>query len=174
MVGLAAAGLVVLLEVINVAGTWVWLTDTRRHVRLEAAVGVGVASLGTGACGFLTYGLIGAVAPAGLLFAVHLTFRLNQRPAVLPRVVQRVRIVPAPVPAQDDQRDEDGTQDAPDTEPVPLSSVPTAEDEDVITALVARDGRVPGIGTIAREHSIGKDKAARCKREAERRRGEAA
>ncbi len=42
MTGLAAVGLVVLLEVINVAGTWTWLTDTRTRVRWEAGVGVGV------------------------------------------------------------------------------------------------------------------------------------
>jgi hypothetical protein len=93
MTGIAVAGLVVLLEVINVSGTWVWLTDKRWYARVEAAIGVGGASLVTGWCGALSYGVIGLVAPIGLLFAVHQTYRLNQ-PA--PRVLaQRLRIVPA-------------------------------------------------------------------------------
>lgn len=192
MVGIAAAGLVVLLEVINVAGTWTWLTDTRRHVRIEAGIGVGAASLVTGWCGLLTYGPIGAVAPAGLLFAVHLVFRLNQPAPVPSRVLARVvpsrPTVPAglreasrvswPKPSRPPAETirVAGYQPVPqdeDTEPVPLSSVATGEDEDVITALLSRDA-IPGIGAIAREYGIGKDKATRCKRAAERRRSEAA
>lgn len=185
MVGLAVAGLVVLLEVINVSGTWVWLTDTRRHVRLEAGVGVGVASLVTGLCGFLSFGPIGAVAPAGLLFAVHLVFRLNQpgqQDTVPSRVIARIPIVPASRPAVPDGGDGDGPETAPvpalssvpTGEDTPLSSVPASEDEAVILALVRHPGKLPGVGAIAAEHRIGKDKATRYKTEALRRRGEAA
>lgn len=67
--------LVGLLEVVNVAGTWTWLSDERGHVRGEAALGVALASLVTGLCGALTYGALGLVAPAGLLAAVHLVSR---------------------------------------------------------------------------------------------------
>lgn len=199
MTGAAVLGLVVLLEVINVAGTWTWLTDTRAHVRWEAFGGVGVASIVTGACGALTYGLIGLVAPAGLLFAVHLTFRLNQ-PAVPSQVSGQDgerdgvpsredavpsagRMEPPPVPARvPDDQDSVPTIPAPvpsrrddqDTGPIPITSaVPLARDEVYIAELVERD-TVPGIGAIATEFGIGKTKAARCKAEAQRRRGEAA
>lgn len=85
MTGAVGLSLVGLLEVVNVAGTWTWITDQRRHVRLEAAVGVGLASTVTGVCGALTYGALGLVAPAGLLAAVHLVSRMwTAVPAAVP------------------------------------------------------------------------------------------
>jgi hypothetical protein len=76
---LAATALVVLLEVVNVVGTWTWLVDPDTRIQWEAAIGVGASSLVTGICGVISYGLIGLVAPAGVLFTVHLVGRLTHR-----------------------------------------------------------------------------------------------
>jgi len=76
---LAATALVVLLEVVNVVGTWTWLVDPETRIQWEAAIGVGAASLVTAVCGVLSYGPIGLVAPAGVLFTVHLVSRLTHR-----------------------------------------------------------------------------------------------
>lgn len=81
MLGLPVAGLVVLLEVVNVVGAWSWITDPRTHVRVESAAAVLVASTVTGICGVLTYGPIGLVAPLGLLAAVHGVSRMWTVPA---------------------------------------------------------------------------------------------
>lgn len=81
MVGLPVAGLVVLLEVVNVVGAWSWITDPRTHVRWESALAVLVASTVTGICGAITYGPLGVVAPLGLLAAVHGVSRMWTVPA---------------------------------------------------------------------------------------------
>jgi hypothetical protein len=64
MMGVPAAGLVVLLEVVNVVGSWAVITDTRTHVRVESLIGVTTASTVTGICGVSTYGGLGVVAPS--------------------------------------------------------------------------------------------------------------
>lgn len=81
-----AVALVVLLEVVNIAGTWTWMSDRRGHVQWEAGIGVLFASTVTGACGLLSYGLIGIVPALGVLFTVHLTGRLThaKQPAAKP------------------------------------------------------------------------------------------
>jgi hypothetical protein len=95
MTGVVPIALVVLLEVVNVVGTWVWMTDPRAHVQVEAASGVAVASIYSGICAVLSYGIGGAIAPAGVLFTVHLAGRLVRRPAAPPEAAAH----PAPVPA---------------------------------------------------------------------------
>lgn len=81
MKGVVPFALVVLLEVVNVAGTWTWMSDDRAHVQWEAAAGVGAASIVTGVCGILSYGPVGVVPAIGVLFTVHLVGRLRHRPA---------------------------------------------------------------------------------------------
>lgn len=79
MAAIPAVALVVLLEVINVAGTWTWMVDDRTRVQWEAGVGVGVASFVTGACGLAEYSWLGIVPAVGVLFTVHLVGRLSHR-----------------------------------------------------------------------------------------------
>ena len=79
-----------LLEVVAVAGTWIWMTDPR--LRLEAAAAVGMASAVTGIGGVAAYGWFGIVAPLGLIVTVHLIARAwtERRPAV-----ESTSVVPA-------------------------------------------------------------------------------
>ncbi|MFE7203812.1 hypothetical protein ACFU8R_26445 [Pseudonocardia alni] len=84
-----------LLEVVAVAGTWIWMTDPR--LRLEAAAAVGMASTVTGIGGVAAYGWFGIVAPLGLIVTVHLIARAwtERRPAV-----ESTSVVPASTETQ--------------------------------------------------------------------------
>lgn len=96
-----------LLEVVAVAGTWIWMTDPR--LRLEAAAAVGMASTVTGIGGVAAYGWFGIVAPLGLIVTVHLIARAwtDPRPAGEP---------PSVVPASTENHVTTDTQVATDSQ----------------------------------------------------------
>lgn len=104
MQGQVPLALVGLLEVVNIAGTWTWITDGRTRVRVEAAVGVAAASSVTAVCGALTYGALGVAAPVGLLVAVHLVSRMWSTPAPPPAVPVIAEPEPVAVAAGPDRR----------------------------------------------------------------------
>lgn len=122
MEGVVPYALVALLEVVNVAGTWTWMTDRRTRVQVEAALGVGAASVVTGICGVLSYGPIGVVPAAGVLFTVHLVGRLARQPEAAAPVAPGA-FVPlhrhAATPVQP---------------PAPVWGPPTAEDREPVLA----------------------------------------
>lgn len=177
MQGLVQPMLVGVLELLSLGCAWGWVTTEDSKLKREFASVMGVASAVSAVAGFLAFGLVGLVAPAALIAAVHVTSRMwvipQDKPEVADPLPQEATIPPA-VPALaepvDAGQDEDSIED---TCPVPvLSSVPTGRDvEDVVSALLSRD-KLPGIGAIAGEFGIGKGKATQCKSEALRRREE--
>lgn len=161
MRGLALAAVVVVLEVTNVLGTWVLLTDSRRHACVEAGVFVGAASLVTGWCGVLTYGPIGLVGPAFVLAGVELA-RLGATSPTPRPIVEPKTVLDAGVPVHPDDRTPDEPGQAPTTTPTEEAPerAPSPSDEDIVAQLLTRDP-TPGRDAVCTEFRCGKTKAER-------------
>lgn len=149
-----------LLEVVAVAGTWIWMTDPR--LRLEAAAAVGMASTVTGIGGVAAYGWFGIVAPLGLIVTVHLIARAwtEPRPAwepssVVPASTEVQVSTESPVPTEiaPEQIAIGYLDDVTDQHPVPegAGTVEDAEELAEVRRIVAR-GR--GRGTVAAELGV--------------------
>ncbi|MCD2193555.1 hypothetical protein LQ327_09180 [Actinomycetospora endophytica] len=191
MRGLALAAIVVVLEVTNVLGTWVLLTDTRRHACVEAGVFVAGASLVTGWCGVLTYGLIGLVGPVFVLGGVELARLAStsgtptpaqgaegeppqaDAPALItetapaPSASAEPPTVPVPVcldppPPQTPTPAPTAQSPAPPTEGGESAPAPTDEEiADWLAAQATARGRRPGRDAIKTEWAVGTKKAER-------------
>lgn len=165
MRGLALAAIVVVLEVVNVVGTWSWITDPRTHVRVESAVAVLAASTVTGWCGALTYGPIGLVAPLGLLAAVHGVSRMWASPAhsttgQSPTVASDTTARAVQSPAADEEAASTSLTGTPTPRrPAPARGAQEG-DEDIVAALVTRPD-LPGRDAVKAEFRCGTKRAER-------------
>ena len=140
------------LQVERHVGSWALITDPRRHVKVQAGMGVSAASLVTGWCGDLIYGPIGLVAPLGLLAAVHLVNLVWNRP----ETEQTADTVPEPVYSDPVPTD---------AETVPDDGVDRVSD---LRAHAAELGRMPGRDAIKARYGVGSATANRLRAAAEK------
>lgn len=175
MRGLALAAIVVVLEVVNTLGTWVWLSDPRPHARWQAGALVGCASLVTAWCGALTYGPVGLVGPFFVLAGVHLaslaatTPTTGADPVTTPAAHPDPVVTPTPDPGSPDEsnegpEEENGAgEDAPDDAP----GRPVMTDDDILAALRSRP-TLPGRDAVRNEFRVGTKRAERVLADARR------